>query len=176
LQKNWEFSFTDFFTYIKASLAKGSLGFSDFEYPQTVQHFVSAVFPHSFCKFLLIFAICFCTFGVFLFFLTLKKKLNSKFSEFSAFLRMDKAKILRQASIATLPGQALLWSFFSPSIFIALLFLEAKLGIPGLGSTIKTAYNLQDFPLLYGCSLYALAFALFANIFFLTLKIILQNK
>jgi ABC-type dipeptide/oligopeptide/nickel transport system permease component len=176
LQKNWEFSFTDFFAYIKASLAKGSLGFSDFEYPQTVQHFVLTAFPHSFYKFLLILAICFCTFGIFLFFSTVKKKLNSKFSQFSVFLRMDKAKILRQARIAALPGQALLWSFFAPAIFIVLLLLEAKFGIPGLGSTIKIAYNLNDFPLLYGSSLCVLAFALFANIFFLTLKIILSHK
>jgi len=176
LQKNWEFNFTDFFAYIKASLAKGSLGFSDFEYPQTVQHFVLAAFPHSFGKFLLIFAICFCTLGVFLFFLTLKRKLNSKFSEFSMFLRMDKEKILRQARLAALPMQALLWSFLAPAIFIALLFLEAKYNIPGLGSTIKTAYNLADFPLLYGSCFYALVFALLANIFFLMLKIILPSR
>jgi len=176
LQKNWEFSFTDFFAYIKASLAKGSLGFSDFEYPQTVQHFVLMAFPHSLGKFLLIFAVCFCTFGVFMFFLTLKRKLNSKFSEFSLFLRMDKAKILRQARIAALPMQALLWSFIAPAIFIVLLLLEAKFNIPGLGSTIKNAYNLRDFPLLYGSSFYALVFALFANIFFLMLKIILPRK
>jgi len=176
LQKNWEFSFTDFFAYIKALLAKGSLGFSDFEYPQTVQHFVFAALPHSCWKFFLILAICFSTFGVFLFFSTVKKKLNSEFSEFSAFLRMDKAKMLRQARIAALPGQVLLWSFLVPAIFIVLLLLEAKFNIPGLGSTIKTAYNLKDFPLLYGSSLYALGFVLFANIFFLMLKIILPNK
>ena len=135
-----------------------------------------AAFPHSISKFLLILAICFCTFGVLLFFLTVKIKLNSKFSEFSMFLRMDKAKILRQARFAALPMQALLWSFFAPAIFIGLLFLEAKFNVPGLGSTIKAAYNLKDFPLLYGSSFYALAFVLFANIFFLTLKIILPRK
>jgi len=171
-----EFSFTDFFAYIKASLAKGSLGFSDLEYPQTVQHFILMSFPDSFCKFLLILAISFCTFGVFLFFLTVKKNLNSEFSEFSMFLRMDKAKILRQARIAALPIQALFWSFFAPAIFIVILLLEAKFNIPGLGSTIKTAYDLADFPLLYGSSFYALAFALFANMFFLTFKIILPHK
>lgn len=176
MRQNLEFSFTDFFAYIKASLAKGSLGFSDFEYPQTVQHFILAAFPHSLSKFLLIFAICFCTFGVFLFFSTVKKELSSKFSEFSVFLRMDRAKILKQARIAALPGQVLLWSFLAPAIFIVLLLLEAKFNIPGLGSTIKTAYNLQDFPLLYGSSFYALAFALFANIFFLIFKIILPHK
>jgi len=89
---------------------------------------------------------------------------------------MDKAKILRQARFAALPMQALLWSFFAPAIFIGLLFLEAKFNVPGLGSTIKAAYNLKDFPLLYGSSFYALAFVLFANIFFLTLKIILPRK
>ena len=89
---------------------------------------------------------------------------------------MDKAKILKQARIAALPFQALFWSFFAPAIFIALLFLEAKFNIPGLGSTIKNAYYLKDFPLLYGSSLYALAFALFANMFFLTFKIILPHK
>jgi len=89
---------------------------------------------------------------------------------------MDKTKILRQARIAALPGQVLLWSFLAPVIFIVLLLLEAKLNIPGLGSTIKTAYNLKDFPLFYGSSLYALAFALVANMFFLTLKIILPRK
>jgi len=176
LRQNLEFSLIDFFVYVKTSLAKGSLGFSDFEYPQTVQHFILAAFPHSVSKFLLIFAICFCTFGIFLFFLTVKKKLSSKFSEFSMFLRMDKAKILKQARIAALPGQALLWSFLAPAIFIVLLLLEAKLDIPGLGSTIKTAYNLQDFPLLYGSFFYALAFALFANMFFLMFKIILPHK
>jgi len=176
LLQNLEFSFTDFFAYIKTSLEKGSLGFSDFEYPQTVQHFVLTAFPHSFFKFLLILAICFCTFGVFLFFLTVKMKLNSKFSEFSSFLRMDKAKILKQARIAALPEQALLWSFFAPAIFIVLLFLEAKFNIPGLGSTIKNAYHLKDFPLLYGSSFYALAFTLFANIFFLMFRVILPSK
>ena len=176
MRQNLEFSIIDFFAYIKASLEKGSLGFSDFEYPQTVQHFVLTAFPHSFCKFLLILAACFCTFGVFLFFSTVKKKLNSEFSEFSMFLRMDKAKILKQARIAVLPELALLWSFLVSAIFIVLLILEAKFNIPGIGSTIKTAYNLKDFPLLYGSSLYALAFILFINIFFLTLKIILPHK
>jgi ABC-type dipeptide/oligopeptide/nickel transport system permease component len=176
LRQSLEFSFTDFFAYIKASLAKGSLGFSDFEYPQTVQHFILAVFPHSISKFFLILTVCICTFGVLLFFLTVKLKLNSKFSEFSMFLRMDKAKILRQARIAALPMQALIWSFLAPAIFIVLLFLEAKFNIPGLGSTIKSAYHLEDFPLLYGSSFYALVFILSANIFFLTLKIIFQHK
>lgn len=157
-------------------LAKGTLGFSDFEYPQTVQHFVLEALPYSLCKFLLILAGGFCTLGVLLFFLTVKKKLNSKFSVFSTFLRMDKAKILRQARIAALPRQVFIWSFFAPAIFIVLFLLEAKLGIPGLGNTIKTAYDLKDFPLLYGSSFCALAFILFANIFFLTLKIILTHK
>ncbi|MDR2584413.1 MAG: hypothetical protein LBC75_13125 [Fibromonadaceae bacterium] len=89
---------------------------------------------------------------------------------------MDKAKVLKQARIAALPMQALIWSFFAPAIFIAILLFEAKFNIPGLGSTIKTAYNLKDFPLLYGSSFYALAFTLFANIFFLTFKIILPHK
>jgi len=176
LRQNLGFNFTDFFAYIKASLAKGSLGFSEFEYPQTVQHFVLTAFPHSLSKYFLILALCFATFGVFLFFLTVKRNLSSRFSEFSTFLRMDKAKILKQARIAALPMQALFWSFFAPAIFIALLFLEAKFNIPGLGSTIKNAYYLKDFPLLYGSSLYALVFALFANIFFLTFKIILPHK
>ena len=176
MRQNLEFNFTDFFTYIKASLEKGSLGFSDFEYPQTVQHFVLTAFPHSLNKYLLILAVCFCTFGVFLFFLTVKRKLNSEFSEFSMFLRMDKAKILKQARIAALPMQAFFWSFFAPAIFVVILLLEAKFNIPGLGSTIKNAYNLGDFPLLYGSSFYALAFALFANMFFLMFKIILPHK
>jgi len=176
LRQNLEFNFIDFFAYIKTSFAKGSLGFSDFEYPQTVQHFVFAAFPHSLCKYFLILAVCFCTFGVFLFFLNVKKNLNNRFSEFSMFLRMDEAKILKQARIAALPVQALFWSFFAPAIFIILLFLEAKFNIQGLGSTIKTAYYLKDFPLLYGSSLYALMFALFASMFFLTVKIILPHK
>jgi ABC-type dipeptide/oligopeptide/nickel transport system permease component len=125
---------------------------------------------------LLVLTLGFFTLGIFLFSSTVKKKLNSKFSEFSMFLRMDKAKILRQARIAALPRQAVLWSFFAPVVFIVLLLLEAKLNIPGLGNTIKIAYDLKDFPLLYGSSLCALIFTLFANMFFLTIKIILSHK
>ncbi|MDR2732474.1 MAG: hypothetical protein LBB36_04570, partial [Fibromonadaceae bacterium] len=62
---------------------------------------------------------------------------------------MDKDKILRQARIAALPRQAFFWSFFSPAIFIIILFFEAKFEISGLGNTIKIAFYNGDFPLLY---------------------------
>jgi len=111
-----------------------------------------------------------------LFFLTVKKGMNGNFSELSRFLRMDKGKITRQARLAALPCQALFWSFFAPIIFIALLLFEAKLGIPGLGNTIKTAFERDDFSLFYGGLLCSLIFILIVNLFFLMFKNILSHK
>jgi len=176
LLQSLAFSFSDFFTYLKALLAKGTLGFSDFDYPQTVQHFIFASFPHSFYKFLFVLAICLCSLGIFLFFLTAKRKINSNFSKLSRFLRMDRKKIARQAKFAALPRQAFYWSFLAPIIFIVLLFFEAKLQIHGLGNTIKTASELNDFPLFYGSILCAFIFILVVNVFFLTLRRILPHK
>lgn len=170
------FSFSDFFAYLKALLAKGTLGFSDFDYPQTVQHFILASFPHSFYNFLLILAICLCSLGVFLFFLTAKRKMNSNFSKLSHFLRMDRKKIERQAKLAALPCQAFYWSFIAPVIFLVLLFFEAKFQIHGLGNTMKTAFELNDFSLFYGGILCTFMFILAVNVFFLTLKRILPHK
>jgi len=176
LPQSLAFSFSDFFAYLKALFAKGTLGFSDFDYPQTVQHFIFASFPHSFYKFLLILAICLCSLGVFLFFLTSKRKMNGNFSKLSHFLRMDVKKIAKQAKLAALSSQALYWSLLAPVIFIVLLLFEAKFQIHGLGNTIKTAFELNDFPLFYGGSLCAFIFILVVSVFFLTLKRLLPHK
>jgi len=157
-------------------LTKGTLGFSDFHYPQTVQHFVLASFPHSFYNFLLILAFFLCTFGVLRFFSSSRKRMNRNFSELSRFLRMDNRRIVKQARVSALPGQAFFWSFLSPVIFIGLMLFEAKFGIPGLGNTIKTAFELNDLPLLYGSSVCAFGFILIINLFFLALKKILPHK
>jgi len=176
LRQSLAFNFADFFAYLKACLSKGTLGFSDFDYPQTVQYFILASFPHSFYNFLLILAVSLCSLGVFLFFLTVKKGMNGNFSELSRFLRMDKGKIARQARFAALPCQALFWSFFAPIIFISLLLFEAKLGIPGLGSTMEIAFERNDFPLFYGGLLCSFIFILIVNLFFIMLKNILPHK
>jgi len=176
LLQSLAFNFRDFFAYLKALLTKGTLGFSDFEYPQTVQHFILASFPYSFFKFLLILAICLCSLGIYLFFSTAKKEMSSNFSKLSRFLRMDRKKIARQARLAALPKQAFFWSFLAPVIFIFLLFFEAEFEIPGLGNTIKTAFYLKDFPLFYGSSLCAFMFILVVTVCFLTLKSILPHK
>jgi ABC-type dipeptide/oligopeptide/nickel transport system permease component len=176
LLQNSAFSFSDFFAYIKAFILKGTFGLSDSNYPQTVQYFILKDFPHSLIKFLLILGLCLCTLGVFLFVLTVKKKMNCEFSKFSVFLHMDKAKILKQAKIAALPGQALFWSFFAPLIFCVLLFVEYKFEVPGIGNSIKTAYCLNDFQLLYGDLFCAFIFAFALNISFLTIKIILPHR
>jgi ABC-type dipeptide/oligopeptide/nickel transport system permease component len=173
---NLAFSFADFFAYLKALFTKRTLGFSDFDYPQTVQHFILASFPHSFCNFLLILAVSFCTLGVFLFFLTSKIEMKSNFSELSRFLCMDKRKIAKQAKLAALSKQVLFWSFFAPAIFVALLFFEAKFEILGLGSTIKIAFERNDFSLFYGSLCCTIMFILAVNIFFLMLKNILPHK
>jgi ABC-type dipeptide/oligopeptide/nickel transport system permease component len=170
------FSLADFFAYIKALLTKRTLGLSDFDYPQTVQHFILDSFPHSFYHFLFILVISLCTFGVSLFFLTAKIEMRGNFSELSRFLCMDKDRIARQAKFAALPKQVLFWSFFAPAIFVALLFLEAKFEIPGLGNTIKTAFYHEDFSLLYGSLCVAFIFIFAMNIFFLTIKNILPRK
>jgi ABC-type dipeptide/oligopeptide/nickel transport system permease component len=170
------FSFADFFAYLKVFFTKGTLGVSDFDYPQTVQYFILASFPHSFYTFLFILAISICTLGTFLFFLTAKMEMNGNFSELSSFLRMDKDKVIKQARIAALPKQALFWSFLAPVIFVILLFFEAKYGIPGLGSTIKIALYHGDFSLFYGSSCVAFMFIFAVNIFFLALKNILPGK
>jgi ABC-type dipeptide/oligopeptide/nickel transport system permease component len=168
-------SFADFFAYLKALLANRTLGFSDLEYPQTVQHFVLAAFPPSFFKFLLILAAALCSLGVFLFYLSTKKEIGSNFSALSSFLRMDSSKIKRQARYAALPRQALIWSFFAPALFIVLLFFEAKFEIPGLGNTIKTAFELKDIPLFYGSSTCAFVFIMAVNMFFFVFKILLRK-
>jgi len=173
LQQNWVFNFADFFAYLKAFFVNKTLGFSDFHYPQTVQHFVLASFPHSFHRFLLILALGLCSLGVFLFISTVKKEMNSNFSKFSSFLRMDKNKIIRQARIAALPKQVFYWSIFSPVIFIFVFIFEAKFEVYGLGSIIKTAFYLGDFPLFYGGFICAFISVLAVSIFFLMLKGIL---
>jgi ABC-type dipeptide/oligopeptide/nickel transport system permease component len=170
------FNFADFFAYLKALLSKRTLGFSDFDYPQTVQHFIFASFPHSLYNYLLILAVSLCTLGIFLFFLTVKMEMRDNFSELSRFLCMDKNKIARQAKFAALPKQALFWSFFAPAIFVALLFYEAKFEIPGIGNTIKTAFYREDFPVFCGSLCVAFMFIFAVNIFFLTLKNILSRK
>ena len=156
--------------------SKGTLGFSDFFYPQTVQHFILAAFPHSFYRFSFILIIFLCSLGVFLFSLSTKRKINSNFSELSVFLRMNKKKIIKQARIAALPKQAFYWSLLAPVIFIGLLFFEAKFELQGLGNTIKMAFELNDLPLLYGGFTCAFGFILFVNVCFLTLKNILPRK
>jgi len=176
LRLNLAFSFADFFAYLKALLVKRTLGFSDIDYPQTVQHFILASFPHTFCNFLLILAVSFCTFGILLFFLTAKMEMKGNFSELSRFLRMDKHKITKQAKLAALSKQVLFWNFFSPAIFIILLLFEAKFEVLGLGNTIKTAFYREDFPLFYGSLCCAIVFILAVNIFFFTLKKILPHK
>jgi len=102
--------------------------------------------------------------------------MNRNFSELSRFLRMDNRRIVKQARVSALPGQAFFWSFLSPVIFIGLMLFEAKFGIPGLGNTIKTAFELNDLPLLYGSSVCAFGFILIINLFFLALKKILPHK
>jgi len=156
--------------------SKGTLGFSDFFYPQTVQHFILAAFPYSFYRFLFVLAIFLCTLGLFLFVSSTKRKMSNKISELSFFLRMDPKKVVKQARIAALPRQALYWSFISPLIFIILLFFEAKFEFLGLGNTMRNALELNDMPLFYGSSTCAVAFAFIVNIFFLTLKKILPHK
>ncbi len=170
------FNFKDFFAYLKAFLTKGTLGLSDFDYPQTVQYFILAAFPHSLLKFLLILVVCLCSLGVYLFFLTAKKEMSSNSSKLSRFLRMDRKKIARQARLAALPRQVFFWSFLAPVIFIVLLVFEAKFEIAGLGNTMKTAFYLKDFPLFYGSSICAFGFILVVNVFFLTLKRILPLR
>jgi ABC-type dipeptide/oligopeptide/nickel transport system permease component len=170
------FSFADFFAYLKALFTKRTLGLSDFDYPQTVQYFILALFPHSCYRFLLILMVGFCTLGFFLFFLNAKMEKRSNFSELSRFLCMDKRKITKQARLAALSKQVLFWSFFSPAIFIALLFFEAEFEISGLGNTIKIAFQRGDYPLFYGGLCCAIMFILAVNIFFITLKNILPHK
>jgi ABC-type dipeptide/oligopeptide/nickel transport system permease component len=88
---------------------------------------------------------------------------------------MDSSKIRRQARYAALPEQAFFWSFFAPAIFIVLLFFEAKFEIPGLGNTIKTAFELKDIPLFYGSSICAFVFVIAVNMFFFAFKILLRK-
>jgi len=159
-----------------SSLSNGTLGFSDFHYPQTVQYFILASFPDSFYRFLFILALFICSLGLFLFFSSSKKKMGSNFSELSSFLRMNREKIVKQARISALPRQALYWSLISPVIFIFLLIFEAKFEVHGLGNTIKTAFEHNDLPIFYGSTLCALVFAVAVNVFFLTLSKILQHK
>jgi len=102
--------------------------------------------------------------------------MGSNFSELSVFLRMDKKRIAKQARIAALPRQAFYWSLLSPVIFIVLLFFEAKFEFPGLGNTIKMAFELNDSPLLYGGAVCVFLFVLAVNVFFLALTKILPHK
>jgi ABC-type dipeptide/oligopeptide/nickel transport system permease component len=173
------FNLADFLEYLKKLLLGKTWGFSSFEYPQTVQRFIIEAFPHSFYRFLLIFLISFCLLAPFLLLKAKKKEMNKDYSELSFFLRMASKRIKKQALLAALPGQALLWSFFSPAIFLILLFLEAKFEIQGLGNLITTAHSWNDMPLLYGslvcCILFTLLLLLF-SVFFLFLRSVLLRK
>jgi ABC-type dipeptide/oligopeptide/nickel transport system permease component len=171
---NSAFSFADFLAYLKTLFAKRTFGLSDFDYPQTVQYFILAALPHSFYNFLLVIAAFLCSLGLFLFVLNEKKEKNSDFSQLSRFLRMNEGKILKQARLAALPKQALLWSFFAPAILVFIFIFEARLGGQGLGSIIKTAFDKADFPLLYGSFVCAFLFILAVNLFFLALRAILK--
>ena len=176
MQQSLAFNFASFFEYLKALLSKGTFGFSDINYPQTVQSFILAAFPHSFYKFLLVLAIFLCSLGIYLFFLNVKKEMDSDFSQLSLLLRMDKRNILKQARLAALPKQALFWSFLAPVILVVLLIIEAKFKFPGLGSTIKTAFDKGDIPIFYGSCISAFLFVLAASLFFLALRTILLRK
>jgi len=103
-------------------------------------------------------------------------EMKSDFSKLSRFLCMEKREIIKQARLATLSRQASFWSFFSPALFVALLLFEAKFEIAGLGSTIKIAFERNDYPLFYGSLCCAILFILVLNIFFLTLKNIFPHK
>jgi len=173
---NSAFSFADFFAYLKTLLTKGTFGLSDFDHPQTVQYFVLEALWRSLSSFLIILAVFLCSLGIFLLVLSIKRELNKNYSRLSHFLRMDKSKILKQAQFAALPKQVLFWSFFAPVILISLFSAEAKLGIPGLGNNIKTAFERLDFPVIYGSFICIFLFVLAVNIFFLTLRFILLRK
>jgi ABC-type dipeptide/oligopeptide/nickel transport system permease component len=165
-----------FFEYLKNLLTSHSWGLSDSSYPQTVQYFVFAALPHTFQKFSLIFLASLGTFGLFMLFRAEKREMNKDFSRLSAYLRMDFKRIKRQALFAALPGQALFWSFFSPLIFFALLFFEAKFEVQGLGMLLETAFSTKDFPLVYGSLFCVILFAITINAFFLFFKAILPRK
>lgn len=176
LLKSLAFNFGDFFEYLKKLFLNHTWGLSDSSYPQTVQHFVFEEFSHSFLKFLLIFTLCFCSIGLFMLFEARKREMNKGYSKLSFFLRMDLKRIKRQALLAALPGQALLWSFLAPFTFFLMLFLEFKLGLQGLGNLVKTAGVLEDFPLLYGSLFCSFSFALFLNALFLLIKCVFPRK
>jgi ABC-type dipeptide/oligopeptide/nickel transport system permease component len=169
---NSAFSFADFFSYLKTLFEKKTFGLSDFDYPQTVQYFILTAFPYSFFNFLLVLAGLLCSLGLFLFVFSVKKEEAKNYSALSHFLRMDKRKVLKQARLAALPAQALLWSIFAPIILILVLIFEDQ----GLGYTIKAAFAKGDFPLFYGSIFCAFAFLLAVSLFFLMFKIILPRK
>jgi ABC-type dipeptide/oligopeptide/nickel transport system permease component len=170
------FDFWGFSEYLKNLLTSHTWGLSDSSYPQTVQHFILAALPHTFSKFLLIFLASMSTLGLFMFFKAREREMNKDFSKLSAFLRMDSKRIKKQALLAALPGQAILWSIISPLIFFALLFFEAEFETQGLGTLIETALFAKDLPLLYGCLFCAILFGLAMHSFFLLFKIILPSK
>jgi ABC-type dipeptide/oligopeptide/nickel transport system permease component len=170
---NSAFNFADLFGYLKTLFSKRTFGLSEFDYPQTVQSFILEAFPQSFYSFLLILAGFLCSLGFFLFVLSAKKEMKTDFSKLSRFLGMDRSKIRKQARLAALPKQALLWSLFAPVILILLLLAEAKLGASGLGNTMKIALDRGDFPLFYGSLVCAFLFVLAVNLFFLMIRICL---
>jgi ABC-type dipeptide/oligopeptide/nickel transport system permease component len=170
------FNSARFFEYLKALLSKGTFGFSDIDYPQTVQHFILVAFPHSLYKFLLVLAVFLCSLGIYLFILNVKKEMNRDFSQLSAFLRMSRCNVLKQARLAALPKQALFWSFLAPVILVFLLIIEAKFNFPGLGNTIKTAFDKGDISLFYGSCVSAFLFVLASNLFFLALRTMFPRK
>jgi ABC-type dipeptide/oligopeptide/nickel transport system permease component len=176
LRQSLAFDFWGFSGYLKNLLTSHTWGLSDLSYPQTVQSFIFAALPHTFSKFSLIFLASMGTLGLFMFFKAREREMSKSFSELSAFLRMDPGRIKKQAMLAALPGQALLWSILSPFIFFALLFFEAEFEARGLGTLIETALFEKDLPLLYGSLFCAILFGLAMHSFFLLFKITLPGK
>jgi len=166
----------DFFNYLKTLFLNKSWGFSDFSYPQTVQHFVFAACPSSFYSFLLVFLVILGTLGFFLLLKARKREMKKDFSRLSFFLRMDIKRVRKQALLAALPHQALFWTFFAPLIFLVLLFTEAYFELQGLGMVIKIAYFQNDMPLLYGSIFCSLLFACMLSVCFLFLRSALPHK
>jgi len=169
-------SASNFFEYLKTLLLYKSWGYSDFSYPQTVQHFVFAACPSSFYAFFLIFLVFLGTLGFFLLLKARKKEMKKDFSQLSLFLRMDINRVKKQALLAALPRQTLFWAFFSPFIFLVLLFMEAYFELQGLGMVIKTAYLQNDMPLLYGSIFCSFSFACILSMCFIFLKCALPHK
>lgn len=102
--------------------------------------------------------------------------MKKDFSRLSLFLRMDIKRVRKQALLAALPRQALFWAFFSPFIFLVLLFIEAYFELQGLGMVIKIAYLQNDMPLLHGSIFCSFSFACMLSMCFLFLKAALLYK